>query len=216
MPAGRGERDESRRLRAGRLRAGGPDRVRGGRAARGRRCPASPNGSAAERGKPAGPRRRPLPAGPDARPGLPRRPPPAGGAARFGAGRFPAAEQHYAAALAARPHDADLLCDSGYSFLLQNRLPEAEDRLRTALSKTPDHTRSLENLALLAARRGDRAAAESALAATNAPGVSEKLALLFPETPTPAGRRPRRGRTPPFRPVTCRTRRRSAWRRRPI
>ena len=101
------------------------------------------------------------------------------------AGRYPAAEQHYAAALAARPHDADLLCDSGYSFLLQNRLPEAEDRLRTALSKTPDHARSLENLALLAARRGDRAAAEAALAATNAPGVGEKLALLFPGTAAP-------------------------------
>ena len=102
------------------------------------------------------------------------------------AGQYPAAEQHYAAALAARPHDADLLCDSGYSFLLQNRLPEAEDRLRTALSKTPDHARSLENLALLAARRGDRAAAETALAATNAPGVGEKLALLFPAAPATA------------------------------
>ena len=103
------------------------------------------------------------------------------------AGQFPAAEQHYAAALAARPHDADLLCDAGYSFLLQNRLPEAEERLRTALSKTPDHARSLENLALLAARRGDRSAAEAALLATHAPGVSEKLARLFPADPqTPA------------------------------
>ena len=102
-----------------------------------------------------------------------------------GAGQYPAAEQHYAAALTARPHDADLLCDAGYSLLLQNRLPEAETRLRTALAKTPDHARSLENLALLAARRGDRAAAEAALLATNAPGVGEKLALLFPAAAEP-------------------------------
>ena len=96
------------------------------------------------------------------------------------AGSFPAAEQHYAAALAARPHDADLLCDAGYSLLLQGRADEAELRLRTALAKTPDHARSLENLALLAARRGDRVAAEAALRATNGPGVAEKLAALFP------------------------------------
>ena len=77
---------------------------------------------------------------------------------------------------------------------MQNRLPEAEDRLRTALSKTPDHARSLENLALLAARRGDRAGAEAALRATRAPGVGDKLALLFPGTPTPTepARPPRR------------------------
>ena len=97
-----------------------------------------------------------------------------------GARQYPAAEQHYAAALAARPHDADLLCDAGYSLLLQGRTGEAETRFRTALSKNPDHARSLENLGLLYARRGDRPAAAAALAATGAPGWDAKLAVLFP------------------------------------
>ena len=97
-----------------------------------------------------------------------------------GAQQFPAAERHYAAALAARPHDADLLCDHGYSLLLQGRTDEAEVRLRTALSKAPDHARSLENLGLLYARRGDRAAAAAALAATGGTDLTAKLALLFP------------------------------------
>ena len=103
-----------------------------------------------------------------------------------GAQQFPAAERHYAAALAARPHDADLLCDHGYSLLLQGRTDEAEVRLRTALSKAPDHARSLENLGLLYARRGDRAAAAAALAATGGTDLTAKLALLFPGDATPA------------------------------
>ena len=102
------------------------------------------------------------------------------------AGQLPAAEQHYAAALAAAPDDADLLCDAGYSLLLQGRHEEAEAKLRTALTTTPDHARSLENLAVLAARRGDRTGAERALRAAGGPGVGRKLATLFPGSPVGA------------------------------
>src|SRR3972149_2394278 len=41
-------------------------------------------------------------------------------------GRFDDAERHYQAALTASPDSADLHNDLGYSYYLNNRLPEAE------------------------------------------------------------------------------------------
>ncbi len=96
-------------------------------------------------------------------------------------GSYAAAEQHYAAALDARPGDVDLLCDVGYSYLLQGRTDDAEDRFRTALAQRPDHVRSLENLGLLYAKQNDRTRAAAVLARTGTQAdVEAKLAVLFP------------------------------------
>ena len=103
------------------------------------------------------------------------------------AGTYAAAEQHYAAALTARPGDADLLCDVGYSYLLQGRTEDAEHQFRTALAERPDHLRSLENLGLLYAKQNDRTRAAAVLALTGTKADADaKLAVLFPGEPQPS------------------------------
>ncbi|MFN9720461.1 MAG: tetratricopeptide repeat protein, partial [Planctomycetota bacterium] len=78
--------------------------------------------------------------------------------------RWDEAEYHYRQALRIRPKDPDLLCDMGYSYLLQNRYSEAESYLTHALEVSPQHESSLMNLAMLDLRQGKRASAERRLA----------------------------------------------------
>ena len=72
-------------------------------------------------------------------------------------------EYHYKQALRSRPRDAGLLNDLGYSYLLQNRFHEAFRYLNQAIEQNPQHTKSHENLAMLALRDGDYASAEERL-----------------------------------------------------
>ncbi|MEZ6124311.1 MAG: tetratricopeptide repeat protein [Planctomycetaceae bacterium] len=83
------------------------------------------------------------------------------------------AEAHYKAALKARPQDANLLNDLGYSYLLQNRFHEATQYLNQALQISPQHERVHTNLALLALKRGDRAGALNRLQALYSPADAQ-------------------------------------------
>jgi Flp pilus assembly protein TadD len=74
------------------------------------------------------------------------------------------AEYHYRQALRIRPRDANLLCDIGYSYLLQNRYSEAARYLNHAIETNPDHESAHMNLALLDLKQGNRAAAEQRIA----------------------------------------------------
>ena len=70
------------------------------------------------------------------------------------------AEYHYKQALRIRPRDANLLCDIGYSYVLQNRFSEASGYLNRAIEVNPQHESAQMNLALLDLKQGNRAAAE--------------------------------------------------------
>ena len=69
------------------------------------------------------------------------------------------AEYHYRQALRIRPQDANLLCDIGYSYLLQNRYSEASRYLNHAVEINPNHESAQMNLAMLDLRQGNRAGA---------------------------------------------------------
>jgi Tfp pilus assembly protein PilF len=73
--------------------------------------------------------------------------------------RFKESEELYRRALAARPNDADLHCNRGYSLYLQQRWAEAEQSLRHAVSLRPDHLRAHNNLGLVLTRAGREAEA---------------------------------------------------------
>lgn len=73
------------------------------------------------------------------------------------------ADDHYRQALRSRPRDADLLCDIGYSYLLQNRYSEASSYLSQAIQINPNHENAYTNLALLDLRQGNREAAHQRL-----------------------------------------------------
>ena len=73
------------------------------------------------------------------------------------------ADDHYRHALRSRPRDANLLCDIGYSYLLQNRYSEASSYLSQAIQINPNHENSHTNLALLDLRQGNREAARQRL-----------------------------------------------------
>jgi len=64
-------------------------------------------------------------------------------------GRFPAATQHFARALALAPDNCDLLNDAGYFYYLAGNRAEAERCLRRAVQLRPDDARACTNLALL-------------------------------------------------------------------
>jgi Tfp pilus assembly protein PilF len=69
------------------------------------------------------------------------------------------ADRHFAQALKLEPKSPEILCDRGYSFYQRRLLNEAENDLRAALAIDPLHQRSHNNLALVLARRGDKAGA---------------------------------------------------------
>jgi len=73
------------------------------------------------------------------------------------------ADDHYRQALRSRPRDANLLCDIGYSYLLQNRYSEASSYLSQAIQINPNHENAHTNLALLDIRQGNREAARQRL-----------------------------------------------------
>lgn len=74
-------------------------------------------------------------------------------------GEFASAEIHYLAALRIQPRNADILCDLGYSLLLQERFEDSRRYLEKSLSVNPNHEATLLNLAALVGKQGDRAGA---------------------------------------------------------
>jgi Tfp pilus assembly protein PilF len=85
-------------------------------------------------------------------------------------GKFEESDKLYRAALKQEPKNAELLCDRGYSFYLQNRPAEAEKTLLEALAINPRLARAHNNLALVLAHN-DRD--EQALAQFAQGGCSE-------------------------------------------
>jgi tetratricopeptide (TPR) repeat protein len=54
------------------------------------------------------------------------------------AGNFKASEEHYKEALELDSKNADLLCDRGYSFMLQGNLEESQSYLDKAIKRDPE------------------------------------------------------------------------------
>lgn len=81
-------------------------------------------------------------------------------------GNFKASEEHYQQALKVDPKNAELLCDRGFSYLLQGRMEDAQDHLNRAIKREPKLSRAHNNLGLLLAQQGhvDRALVEFAAA----------------------------------------------------
>ena len=94
------------------------------------------------------------------------------------------AESHYRQALRSRPRDANLLCDIGYSYLLQNRYSEASSYLSQAVQLNPNHENAQTNLALLEMRQGNREAARQRLIQRygDSADVTQILAALESQT----------------------------------
>lgn len=67
---------------------------------------------------------------------------------------FTKAEAEYLKVAKARPRDADLYCDWGYSYYLRNNWLEAENKLRKALDLNPKHARARCNLGLVFGQQG--------------------------------------------------------------
>lgn len=90
------------------------------------------------------------------------------------------AEYHYKQALRVRPRDANLLCDIGYSYVLQNRFDEAARYLNQAIEINSQHESAHMNLALLDLKRGNRAAAEQRIGELygSVPQAAQVLAQL--------------------------------------
>jgi hypothetical protein len=98
------------------------------------------------------------------------------------------AESHYRQALRGRPRDANLLCDIGYSYLLQNRYSEASSYLTQAIQINPNHENAHTNLALLDVRQGNPDAARTRLMQRygDSAKVTQILAALQSQTRTSA------------------------------
>src|SRR5579885_1235849 len=70
------------------------------------------------------------------------------------AAEFNKAEEMYRKLAKARPKDADVWCDWGYSCYLRNNFGEAEAKLRQALALNPQHARARCNLGLALGQLG--------------------------------------------------------------
>ncbi len=77
-------------------------------------------------------------------------------------GNAEASAKLYLRALHHAPHDADLLCDYGYSRYVHGDLLQAESMLQQALEVDPDHSRAHGNMGLVLGRLGRDAEALSA------------------------------------------------------
>jgi Flp pilus assembly protein TadD len=84
------------------------------------------------------------------------------------------AEYHYKRALRNQPHDANLLNDLGYSYLLQNRFHESSRYLNQAVQEQPQHEHAQINLAMLSLKQGDRADAQQRLNNLFAPASAQQ------------------------------------------
>lgn len=102
---------------------------------------------------------------------------------------FSAAQAHYRAALRNAPEDtriqSEMHSDLGYSYLLQNKLDQAEDELQRAVQLHPTYSIALNNLGLLYGKRQDY---DRALAMFRRGGASEavvqaNMRKLFPDGP---------------------------------
>jgi len=68
--------------------------------------------------------------------------------------KYDDAHNHYKTALECSTPTPDLWSDIGYCFYLQNKMPEAEQSLRQALTLQPQHRSALNNLALVVGEQG--------------------------------------------------------------
>jgi tetratricopeptide (TPR) repeat protein len=94
-------------------------------------------------------------------------------------GDFEASAPLYQKALKAKPDDASLLCDRGYSLYLQNRWRESETCLRRAIELKPDLTRAHNNLGLVLGRTGHAGEALNEFAKAGCPPTDAHLNLAF-------------------------------------
>lgn len=94
------------------------------------------------------------------------------------------AEIHYLAALRIEPKNADIACDLGYSYLLQERSDDSRRYLEKALRFDPNHHYAKMNLATLHSQQGDYAAAMAMLRqAVSEEEAQAHIAQLFPDGP---------------------------------
>jgi len=102
-------------------------------------------------------------------------------------GDYQMAELHYLTAHRLQPRNADIACDLGYSYLLQERYDDSRRFLEKALAVNPQHQASLLNLASLHAQQGDY---DTALALFRKAGTEQQaqanIAQLFPAGPPSA------------------------------
>lgn len=100
---------------------------------------------------------------------------------------YASAEIHYLTAMRLEPDNPDIVCDLGYSYMLQNREKDGRRYLEKALQIDPRHQSSLLNLATLQASEGDY---QGSLALFRQAGSEQEaqvnIARLFPGGP-PAG-----------------------------
>jgi Flp pilus assembly protein TadD len=94
-------------------------------------------------------------------------------------GDFEKSDTHYREALRQAPRDAELLCDRGYSFLLQSRPAEAEEYLRKAIKQQPDLSRAHNNLGLVLAQQGRADVALVEFAAAGCSHAEARTNLAF-------------------------------------
>jgi tetratricopeptide (TPR) repeat protein len=99
------------------------------------------------------------------------------GHARYDAGDYAAAASFYERALAVEPDDADVRADLGntYSQRQPPDLRRAVEEYRKALRVNPRHEIALQNMASVAVRLGDKAAAREAV---------DQLSNVNPSNPT--------------------------------
>jgi Flp pilus assembly protein TadD len=84
--------------------------------------------------------------------------------------QYAKADTYYRKLTQARPRDADVCNDWGYSYYLRNNWAEAEKHLRRALELQPAHPRALANLGMVLGQQGRYG---DALASFRAANVSE-------------------------------------------
>ena len=96
-------------------------------------------------------------------------------------GDFEKSGTHYREALRRDPRNAELLCDRGYSYLLQGRPAEAEEQLRKAIKRQPELSRAHNNLGLVLAQQGrtDEALVEFAAAGCSHAEARTNLAFAL-------------------------------------
>lgn len=97
------------------------------------------------------------------------------------------AQYHYLAAIQARPKDANLLSDLGYSYFLQKRYDKAEETLTKVVESNPDHKHAAVNLGAVHGALGNYDAAMSWFRRGGSEAEAQRnLAEFFPNGNSPA------------------------------